>query len=161
MVKKAIIIISIVLITITCIYAQTPTRWRGASGNGVYSETGLLKKWPANGPEILWHFDKLGLGHSSPAFANGLIYVSGMEGTTGNIYALTPDGKLKWKKSYGAEFSESYPGRSFNTGYCRRFTLYLFRPWRSHLYGCKQWQCKMEKRCFQGIRWKKYSLGCN
>ncbi|KAF0236853.1 MAG: hypothetical protein FD181_2459, partial [Prolixibacteraceae bacterium] len=110
MIRKAIILVSTVLISINCTIAQTPTKWRGASGNGVYSETGLLKKWPANGPEIVWHYDDLGQGHSSPAFANGLIYVSGMEGTTGNIYALTPDGKLKWKKPYGTEFSESYPG---------------------------------------------------
>jgi outer membrane protein assembly factor BamB len=110
MIKKAINLVSIVLITITCANAQTPTKWRGPNGNGVYSETGLLKKWPANGPEIVWHYENLGKGYSSPAFANGLIYVSGMEGTTGNIYTLTPDGKLKWKAPYGNEFSESYPG---------------------------------------------------
>lgn len=110
MIRKTIILVSLILIAIVFSNAQTPTKWRGPNGNGVYSETGLLKKWPAGGPEIIWHFDKLGQGHSSPAFANGLIYVSGMEGTIGNIYALTPDGKLKWKVPYGAEFSESYPG---------------------------------------------------
>ena len=115
MIGKAIILVSFILITITCTNAQTPTRWRGPNGNGVYNETGLLKKWPANGPEIIWHFDDLGQGHSSPAFANGLIYVSGMVGSTGNIYALTPDGKLKWKATYGPEFSESYPGLCFTS----------------------------------------------
>lgn len=90
--------------------AQTPTKWRGPNGNGVYNETGLLKKWPAGGPQIIWHFDKLGIGHSSPVIDNNLIYLSGMEGTTGYIYVLTPDGKLKWKAAYGTEFSESYPG---------------------------------------------------
>ena len=90
--------------------AQTPTKWRGPNGNGVYNETGLLKKWPAGGPQIIWHFDKLGIGHSSPVIDNNLIYLSGMEGTTGYIYVFTPDGKLKWKAAYGTEFSESYPG---------------------------------------------------
>jgi outer membrane protein assembly factor BamB len=110
MIRKAIILVSVVLLTGTFILAQTPTKWRGPNGNGVYNETGLLKKWPSNGPEILWHFDQLGQGHSSPAISNGLIYVSGMADEKGYIYALTPEGKLKWKASYSEEFSESYPG---------------------------------------------------
>jgi len=110
MIRKAIILISLFIVTTNYIQAQTPTKWRGPNGNGVYNETGLLKNWTAAGPEIIWHFDDLGQGHSSPAFANGLIYISGMEGSTGYIYALNPDGKLKWKATYGPEFSESYPG---------------------------------------------------
>lgn len=110
MINKAITLVSIILFSVILINAQTPTKWRGSNGNGVYNETGLLKKWPAAGPEIIWHFDELGQGHSSPAFANDLIYVSGMADNKGYIYALTPQGKLKWKVSYGPEFTESYPG---------------------------------------------------
>lgn len=110
MIRKAIIFVSIFLFAFIFIKAQNQTKWRGPSGNGEYNETGLLKKWPASGPDIIWHFDDLGQGHSSPAFANNLIYVSGMVDNDGFIFALTPDGKLKWKASYGAEFSESYPG---------------------------------------------------
>ncbi len=110
MIKKAIVLVSFIFVTSMLLKAQTPTKWRGPNGNGVYNETGLLKKWPAKGPEILWHFDNLGQGHSSPAFANGLIYISTMFETTGYIYAITPDGKLKWKAPYGPEMSESYPG---------------------------------------------------
>jgi outer membrane protein assembly factor BamB len=108
--RKAILLVLILTFSGTIINAQTPTKWRGPNGNGIYNETGLLKKWPANGPEIIWHFDDLGQGHSSPAFANGLIYVSGMIESTGYIFALTADGKLKWKAAYATEFSESYPG---------------------------------------------------
>jgi outer membrane protein assembly factor BamB len=90
--------------------SQTITRWRGPDGNGIYPETGLLKKWPAEGPQILWHFDGLGEGHSSPAFANNMIYLSGMAGKTGMIYALDMNGKLQWKTPYSEEFHESYPG---------------------------------------------------
>lgn len=110
MIRRTIILFSILFASATFVYAQTPTKWRGPNGNGVYNETGLLKKWPASGPEIIWHFDQLGVGHSSPAIANGLIYLSGMADNNGYIYALTPEGKLKWKASYGKEFSESYPG---------------------------------------------------
>lgn len=107
--KVLLILINIVFIT-NLLVAQQPTKWRGENNNGIYSETGLLKKWPANGPEILWHFEGLGEGHSSPVFANGDIYVSTMIDSTGYIYVLTQDGKLKWKAPYGKEFYQSYPG---------------------------------------------------
>lgn len=110
MFTRAVTFATILIFTSVSILAQTPTKWRGPNGNGVYDETGLLKEWPASGPEIIWSYDALGEGHSSPAIANGLIYLSGMEGETGFVYALTPDGNLKWKKSYGEEFHESYPG---------------------------------------------------
>ncbi len=91
-------------------YSQEITRWRGEEQRGYYPDKGLLKSWPADGPEILWHFDELGEGFSSPAFANERIYITGMEEHTGFVYALTPDGRLIWKTAYGEEFWESYPG---------------------------------------------------
>ena len=33
------------------LYAQSPYGWRGAHRDGIYEETGLLKVWPADGPE--------------------------------------------------------------------------------------------------------------
>src|SRR5659263_502367 len=71
--------------------AQEPTTWRGPGSTGIYPETGLLKVWPANGPEIIWHYDELGEGFSSPVFANGKIYVSGAVDNVGYIYALNQD----------------------------------------------------------------------
>jgi len=94
----------------TPVIAQEGTRWRGQDANGVYNEAGLLESWPADGPEILWHFDGLGQGFSSPVFAGGKIYLTGLEQTTGYLYCLSTDGKLQWKKPYGPEWSESYPG---------------------------------------------------
>ncbi|SHF68815.1 Outer membrane protein assembly factor BamB, contains PQQ-like beta-propeller repeat [Mariniphaga anaerophila] len=110
MFTKAVNLILLLVFTGSAILAQVPTKWRGPNGNGVYNDTGLLKKWPASGPEIIWHFDGLGEGHSSPVFANGAIYLSGMEETTGYIYVLSTAGGLKWKVPYGEEFHESYPG---------------------------------------------------
>ncbi len=97
-------------ILISSSLAQVPTKWRGPNGNGTYNETGLLKKWPATGPELLWSFTQLGSGYSSAAFANNFIYVSGMEGSTGMVYCLTDNGALKWKAAYGKEWDGSYPG---------------------------------------------------
>ncbi len=91
-------------------FAQVPTKWRGPHGNGIYNETGLLTKWPDSGPEIMWHFDNLGEGFSSPVFANNMIYVSGGKDEKGFISALDKNGNLLWEKEYGKEFFESYPG---------------------------------------------------
>ena len=90
--------------------AQEPTTWRGPGSTGIYPETGLLKVWPANGPEIIWHYDELGEGFSSPVFANGKIYVSAAVEKVGYIYAFTQDGKLEWKATYGEEWTENYSG---------------------------------------------------
>lgn len=110
MFKRVSFLFILLMFTGLTVFSQTPTRWRGPNGSGVYDETGLLKKWPDSGPEIIWHFDELGEGHSSPAFANGLIYLSGMIDQTGHIFVLNYDGKLEWKAPYGKEFHESYPG---------------------------------------------------
>jgi outer membrane protein assembly factor BamB len=105
----AVIIIFLLFIN-TFSLAQSPTKWRGPHANGNYDETGLLKKWPATGPEIVWHYDELGQGFSSPVFVNNLIYISGTIKNEGYIIVLDKNGKLQWKKPYGKEFVESYPG---------------------------------------------------
>lgn len=92
------------------LFSQTASSWRGPNQSGVYHETGLLDKWPSSGPEIHWTFDDLGIGYSSPTVANGTIYVSGMEGSIGYIYALSETGQLKWKAVYGEEWDDSYEG---------------------------------------------------
>jgi len=102
-------VILLLFIPVIC-HSQNPSRWRGPNENGYYPDTGLLKVWPTGGPQVLWHYDKLGEGFSSPAFGNGMIYTSGMEKETGYVYALRQDGSLVWKAPYGSEFLKSYPG---------------------------------------------------
>ncbi len=107
---KRLILIAIAFILLSNGFSQEATRWRGPSGNGVYNETGLLKQWPANGPEILWTFEELGQGHSSAIVSNGYIYTSGLLDGTGFLFKLDLEGKLIYKQSYGPEYSESYYG---------------------------------------------------
>ena len=91
--KRVIILLLTFISTGLNIFAQMPTRWRGPNGNGIYDEVGLLNEWPDSGPEIIWYFEGLGEGHSSPAFANNMIYLSGMVDGEGYIYALSQEGK--------------------------------------------------------------------
>lgn len=102
--------ILLVAITVCEIRAQEPTRWRGPSADGIYPETGLLKQWPAGGPEILWSTEQLGQGHSSAIVANGALYTSGMIDGTGFLFKFDLNGQLIYKKSYGPEFTESWYG---------------------------------------------------
>jgi outer membrane protein assembly factor BamB len=91
------------------IYGQI-SQWRGPNRDGIYYETGLLKKWPDKGPELLWSFEGLGAGHGSVGLAKDKIFILGMPDTIGVIYAFNYDGKLLWKKQYGLEWYENYTG---------------------------------------------------
>jgi outer membrane protein assembly factor BamB len=106
------------------ISAQDTVRWRGPERNGIYYETGLMKKWQAGGPDLLWHYDELGDGHTSAAVTGNGIYITGMINGTGYVYAFDLTGKLLWKKEYGPEWTENYNG-SRSTPYIINDKLFL------------------------------------
>ncbi len=89
--------------------AQEDIGWR-YDRTGVYKETGLLKSWPADGPELLWHFDGLGQGFSSVSISSDKLYITGMTDDIGFLYVLDTQGKLLNKKEYGKEWHTSYVG---------------------------------------------------
>ena len=107
---KQILVMFVLLLTMGSIKAQENTRWRGAQGNGIYAESGLLKQWPVDGPEILWSFEALGQGHSSAAVQGDALYTTGMIEEKGILFRFTLDGELVYKKEYGPEFIESFYG---------------------------------------------------
>jgi outer membrane protein assembly factor BamB len=90
--------------------AQEPTHWRGPQSNGIYSETGLLKTWPASGPEVIWSFSDLGQGHSSATAFGDFVYTTGMIDGTGYLCKFSLSGQLIYKKAYGPEYTQSWYG---------------------------------------------------
>ena len=106
--KKSLLVISVFLPFV--LYAQQNAQWRGENRNGVYNETGLLKVWPADGPELLWHFEGLGAGFTSAAIACEKIYITGITGDRLILYVFDLNGKLLQKKEVGKERDERYPG---------------------------------------------------
>ena len=106
------LIVLSVLISSICYasFSQEVVEWRGPNRDGIYNETGLLKKWPDAGPKLLWHYEGLGQGHTSAAVTSKAVFITGMLDGKGNIYALDLSGKLLWKKEYGQEWSESHFG---------------------------------------------------
>lgn len=98
------------LIFSTLLFSQNLVQWRGPDRDGKYPETGLMKSWPANGPELVWHYDELGEGHTSAVVTNDRVYTAGTLMGTGYIFCFSNDGKLLWKVSYGDEWTVSWPG---------------------------------------------------
>jgi outer membrane protein assembly factor BamB len=86
-------------------------QFRGPNRNGKSAETGLLKKWPEGGPELLWSVEeKLGIGFSSVTVVDGLIYTTGMVNKRGILFAFDLDGNPVWEKDYGPEWTGSRKG---------------------------------------------------
>ena len=67
------------LVTTTHAIAED-TDWpslRGADRSGVAPDSGLLKKWPAKGPALLWKTKGAGRGYASVAISGGRLYTLG------------------------------------------------------------------------------------
>ena len=78
-------------------------QWRGPGRNGVSSETGLLKQWPAGGPKLVWQVNDIGDGYSTPVVVGSRIYLMSNRGMDNEfVQALsTVDGKVIWTTRVG------------------------------------------------------------
>ena len=86
-------------------------QFRGPNRDG-HAQGGpeLLEAWPDEGPPRLWVYEGLGEGYSSAAVTADSVYLTGIEEGDGWVYALDLDGNLRWKSSYGRDWSRSYRG---------------------------------------------------
>lgn len=108
--KRILLFLSFATLSGINTYAQETAQWRGPDRNGIYNETGLLKKWTEAGPALLWHFEGLGEGHSSAAVTTDRVYTAGIIEGIGYLFCFDLAGKLVWKVPYGEEWTESWPG---------------------------------------------------
>ena len=91
-------------------YLHAQIEWRN-DRTGIYSnEKGLLKVWPTDGPEMLWHYDGLGEGHSSVGISSNKLYITGMLEGKGHLFVFDINGKLLNKVMYGDEWTTNYVG---------------------------------------------------
>lgn len=91
--------------------AQTQHGWRGPHRSGIYDETGLLKQWPAAGPQLLWETMELNDGYSSPVIVGDRLYITGMneDKTEELFFAFTLDGKKLYSTVYSTPWTQTYP----------------------------------------------------
>jgi outer membrane protein assembly factor BamB len=101
-------------------------QWLGPRRDGVWRETGLLDKFPPDGPRVRWR-TPIGLGYAGPAVAGGRVYVmdrvlpegganpaSGFDSKTvaGKERVLCldePTGKVLWTHAYDCTYQIGYP----------------------------------------------------
>jgi outer membrane protein assembly factor BamB len=89
------------------IFAQNP-QFRGPNRDGIYSESGLLKQWPEQGPQLLMKISGIGDGWSSAVVNNNIIYITGKIDTADVFSAISPEGKILWQTPYGHSWNQSF-----------------------------------------------------
>jgi outer membrane protein assembly factor BamB len=78
-------------------------QWRGPQRNGLSNETGLLKEWPPEGPKLLWQVRDLDFGYSTPAVADGRLFVLSNRGLENEFVQARDikDGQQLWSTRLG------------------------------------------------------------
>lgn len=109
--KSNFLFVVIILALFTqCKNAPEQSQWRGPDRNGIYPEANLLKVWPETGPELLWKYEDLGIGYSSVSVTNKNIFTTGTIDSLTYVFSFDINGKLLWKKEYGKEWTDNFPG---------------------------------------------------
>jgi outer membrane protein assembly factor BamB len=90
-------------------------QWRGPERNGISQETGLLKEWPKEGPQLNWQVKDLGDGYSTPSVVGDRLYLIANKGMQEeSLHALgVKDGKTVWSRKLGkvgVNRGPQYPG---------------------------------------------------
>ena len=95
----------ITAVTVGVAAADDWPQWRGPRRDGVSSERGLLKQWPAAGPPLAWQARGAGDGYSSFAVANGRVFTLGARSGTESVMAFdVASGKKLWEAANGRRF---------------------------------------------------------
>ena len=103
------LIVIFVVFTVKISFSQGIAEFRGPARQGIYSETDLLKKWPAHGPVLVLTLSGFGEGYSHPVVYNNTIYVSGTIDSLNLVSAYTMQGKQLWQTVYGKYWIRTYP----------------------------------------------------
>ncbi|PYJ02056.1 MAG: pyrrolo-quinoline quinone, partial [Verrucomicrobia bacterium] len=109
----------------TAAFADDWPQWLGPNRDSVWRETGIVEKFPSNGPPVIWRA-KIGGGYAGPAVANGRVYVTDRQLAQGASNPANPfdrglirgservlclneaDGKEIWKYEYDCPYTVSY-----------------------------------------------------
>ncbi|HXG47401.1 MAG TPA: hypothetical protein VNO52_07250, partial [Methylomirabilota bacterium] len=93
--------------------AEDWPRFLGPRADGTSLETGLLDRWPTNGPPRLWHRD-IGTGYSAPSVRSGLLVLHHRVGPEEVVEAMeAATGRTVWRHGYPSAFVDPY---GYNNG---------------------------------------------
>jgi outer membrane protein assembly factor BamB len=100
--RTALLLICTVVVAASFASAANWPQWRGADRTDVSKETGLLKKWPADGPARVWINENVGLGYSGVAIVDGNLFTMGARGDAEFLICLDANtGTEKWATQVG------------------------------------------------------------
>ena len=95
-----------------CAFAEDWPEWRGRGRTGVWRETDILERFPAQGLRVRWRFPVRG-GYAGPAVAGGRVFVTDYADGVERLLALDERaGSLLWKHEWPAD----YRGLDYATG---------------------------------------------
>ncbi len=116
----------VLLVLATTSHGDDWPQWLGPQRDGVWRESGIVDKFPKEGPKRLWQV-KIGGGYAGPAVAQGRVVVTDRlldpgQADPENPFARTKSrgkerilcldattGKLLWKHEYPCQYTMSYP----------------------------------------------------
>ena len=78
------------LVEMSLVSADSWPGWQGPTRDNISPDTGLLKKWPQDGPPLKWKASGLGGGYSNVAVVDGKIYTMGQVGAPTGGYGAPP-----------------------------------------------------------------------
>ena len=103
-----------------CITAEQSTcEWpcfHGSDRTNKSTETGMIKAWPKDGPELLWTVSGLGEGYSSVSLGDGLIYTAGKANNQAYVFSFDLKGKPVWEKPNGKTWATTMSHARSYTG---------------------------------------------
>lgn len=85
-------------------------RFHGPNNDNLSPDTGLLQKWPEDGPKLLWSTKGIGEGYGSVSLADGRIYTAGNRDNKTVVTAMDLDGKTLWQSPGGDAYKGAFPG---------------------------------------------------
>ena len=111
--KKVNFLISaaVLFANISNVFAQDWPQFLGPAGNCTSPQKGILRTWPATGPEVLWTTD-LGIGFGGPVIKDGKAYLLDRDDKYGDYMRCfdMETGKELWKFGYEAPGTVEFPG---------------------------------------------------
>ncbi|MFM1769906.1 MAG: hypothetical protein RJA22_2435 [Verrucomicrobiota bacterium] len=85
----------------------------GPEANNISRETGLLERWPTNGPPLLWE-KSVGTGYSAPSVLGGTLVLHHRQGNEEVVEAFdAATGAPRWRHAYPSRFIDPY---GYNNG---------------------------------------------
>jgi outer membrane protein assembly factor BamB len=108
------------------VFADDWPQWLGPKRDSVWRETGIVEKFPTNGPPIRWRAG-IGGGYAGPVVANGRVYVADRQLAPGANNPADPfdrnairgrervlclneaNGQVIWQHEYECPYTISYP----------------------------------------------------